>query len=330
MKFLDQAKIYVKAGDGGSGSASFRREKFIEFGGPDGGDGGKGGSIVFVASKNLNTLIDFRYKQHFKAEGGQDGKGKKKTGKSGKDLILQVPVGTQILEEDNNALIEDLTKSEQNVVVASGGKGGLGNTRFKTSTNRAPRKKTDGNKGESFWIWLQLKVIADIGIIGMPNSGKSSLLSVLTRARPKIANYPFTTTNPNLGVANYDNKEITIADIPGLIEGAHEGIGLGDKFLRHIERCKSILHLIDITSDNLLENYSKVRKELFKYGNKLEKKKEIIVLNKIDMINEKEINKKIDILKKKIKKKIFTISALKHIGLKTIKKNLISYVHWQI
>ena len=327
MKFLDQAKIYVKAGDGGSGSASFRREKFIEFGGPDGGDGGKGGSIVFIASKNLNTLIDFRYQQHFKAERGQDGKGKKKTGKSGKDLILQVPVGTQIFEEDNNTLIEDLTKSEQKVAIASGGKGGLGNTRFKTSTNRAPRKKTDGNKGESFWIWLQLKVIADIGIIGMPNSGKSSLLSVLTSARPKIANYPFTTTNPNLGVATYDNKEITLADIPGLIEGAHEGIGLGDKFLRHIERCKSILHLIDITSDNLLENYSKVRKELFKYGNKLEKKKEIIVLNKIDMINEKEINKKIDILKKKIKKKIFTISALKHIGLKTIKKNLICHVH---
>ena len=327
MKFLDQAKIHIKAGDGGSGSASFRREKFIEFGGPDGGDGGKGGSIVFIASKNLNTLIDFRYQQHFKAEGGQVGKGKKKTGKSGKDLILQVPVGTQIFEEDNNTLIEDLTKSEQKVAIASGGKGGLGNTRFKTSTNRAPRKKTDGNKGESFWIWLQLKVIADIGIIGMPNAGKSSLLSVLTSARPKIANYPFTTTNPNLGVANYDNKEITLADIPGLTEGAHEGIGLGDKFLRHIERCKSILHLIDITSDNLLENYSKVRKELFKYGNRLEKKKEIIVLNKIDMINEKEINKKIDILKKKIKKKIFTISALKHIGLKTIKKNLISHVH---
>ena len=327
MKFLDQAKIYVKAGDGGSGSASFRREKFIEFGGPDGGDGGKGGSIVFIASKNLNTLIDFRYQQHFKAGGGQDGKGKKKTGKSGKDLILQVPVGTQIFEEDNNTLIEDLTKSEQKVAIANGGKGGLGNTRFKTSTNRAPRKKTDGSKGESFWIWLQLKVIADIGIIGMPNSGKSSLLSALTNAKPKIANYPFTTINPNLGVTNYENKEITLADIPGLIEGAHEGIGLGDKFLRHIERCKSILHLIDITNNNLLENYSKVRKELFKYSNKLVKKREIIVFNKIDMINEEEINKKIDIFKKRIKKKIFTISALKHIGLKTIKKNLFIHVH---
>jgi GTP-binding protein len=327
MKFLDQTKIYLKAGDGGSGSASFRREKFIEFGGPDGGDGGHGGSIVFVADKNLNTLIDFRYQQHLKAEKGQDGKGKKKTGRSGKDLILKVPFGTQIFEEDNNTLIEDLTRSEQKIIVAKGGKGGLGNVRFKSSINRAPRKKTDGGKGENFWIWLQLKVIADIGIVGMPNSGKSSLLSVLTSAKPKIANYPFTTINPNLGVTNYDNKEVTLADIPGLIEGAHEGIGLGDKFLRHIERCKNILHLIDITNDDLLENYSKVRKELFKYSNKLTKKKEIIVFNKTDMISEDEINKKIDIFNKKIKKKIYTISAIKHKGLTAIKKVLVSYVH---
>jgi len=327
MKFLDQVKIFVKAGDGGSGSASFRREKFIEFGGPDGGDGGRGGSIIFVTDKNLNTLIDFRYQQHFKAEKGQDGKGKKKTGKSGKDLVLKVPVGTQILEEDNNTLIEDLAKYEKKINIANGGKGGLGNVRFKSSTNRAPRKKTDGENGESFWIWLQLKVIADIGIVGMPNSGKSSLLSVLTSARPKIANYPFTTINPNLGVTNYNNKEVTLADIPGLIEGAHEGIGLGDKFLRHIERCKNILHLIDITNDNLLEVYSKVRKELFKYSNRLTKKKEIIVFNKIDMINDEEINKKIDIFNKKIKKKIYTISALKHKGLKTIKKILVNYAH---
>jgi len=327
MKFLDQARIYVKAGDGGSGSASFRREKFIEFGGPDGGDGGRGGSIVFIADKNLNTLIDFRYQQHFKAEKGLDGKGKKKTGKSGKDLILKVPVGTQIFEEDNNSLIEDLINMKQKIVIVKGGKGGLGNVRFKSSTNRAPRKKTDGDNGESFWIWLQLKVIADIGIVGMPNSGKSSLLTALTSARPKIANYPFTTINPNLGVTNYNNKEITLADIPGLIEGAHEGIGLGDKFLRHIERCKNILHLIDITNDNLLENYSKVRKELFKYSNKLTKKKEIIVFNKIDMVNNEEINKKINIFNKKIKKKIYIISALKHKGLKTIKNILVSYAH---
>jgi len=328
MKFLDQAKIYVKAGNGGNGSASFRREKFIEFGGPDGGDGGHGGSIIFIADKNLNTLIDFRYQQHFKAEKGQDGKGKKKTGKSGKDLILKVPFGTQILEEDNNTLIEDLTKVGQKIVVANGGKGGLGNVRFKSSTNRAPRKKTDGNKGENFWIWLQLKVIADVGIVGIPNSGKSSLLSALTGAKPKIANYPFTTINPNLGVANYNNKEVTLADIPGLIEGAHEGIGLGDKFLKHIERCKSIIHLIDITNENLLENYFKVKKELFKYSYKLIKKKEIIVFNKIDMINDEEINKKIDTFNKKIKKKIYTISALKHKGLRTIKRMLINHVYW--
>ena len=327
MKFLDQAKIYLKAGNGGSGSASFRREKFIEFGGPDGGDGGDGGSIVFIADKNLNTLIDFRYQQHLKAEKGQDGKGKKKTGRSGKDLILKVPFGTQIFEEDNNTLIEDLTRSEQKIIVAKGGKGGLGNVRFKSSINRTPRKKTDGGKGENFWIWLQLKVIADIGIVGMPNSGKSSLLSVLTSAKPKIANYPFTTINPNLGVTNYNNKEITLADIPGLIEGAHEGIGLGDKFLRHIERCKNILHLIDITDDNLLENYSKVRKELVKYSKKLTKKREIIVFNKIDMVSDQEINKKIDIFAKKIKKKIYQISALKRKGLTTIKRELIKYVH---
>ena len=325
MKFLDQVKIFIKAGDGGSGSPSFRREKFIEFGGPDGGDGGSGGSVILVANKNLNTLIDYRYQQHFKAERGHDGSGKKKTGKCGKDLILKVPIGTQVYEEDNNTLIEDLTEPEQKITIAIGGKGGLGNVRFKSSTNRSPRKKTEGGKGESFCVWLQLKSIADIGIIGMPNSGKSTLLSVLTSAKPKIANYPFTTINPNLGVIRYDDKEITLADIPGLIEGAHEGIGLGDKFLRHIERCKSLLHLIDITSDNLNENYSKVRKELFKYGNKLVKKNEIIVFNKIDMMNKKDIERKIEIFKKKIKKKIFTISAQNHTGLKGFKKNLISY-----
>jgi len=327
MKFLDQAKIYVKAGDGGSGSASFRREKFIEFGGPDGGDGGDGGSVVLIAAANLNTLIDFRFQQHFKAEKGRNGMGKKKSGRAGNDLFLKVPVGTQIFEEDNNTLIEDLKKIGQKIIVAQGGKKGLGNVRFKSSTNRAPRRKTDGTKGESFWIWLQLKVIADIGIIGMPNSGKSSLLSVLTSARPKIANYPFTTINPNLGVANYNNKEVTLADIPGLIEGAHEGIGLGDKFLRHIERCKNILHLIDITNKNVLESYYKVRKELSKYSNKLIKKREIIVFNKIDMISEEEINEKINTFKKELKKNIYTISALKNKGLKTIKKILVNYVH---
>ena len=327
MKFLDQAKIYIKAGNGGSGAASFRREKFVEFGGPDGGDGGNGGSVIFVADDNLNTLIDFRYQQHFKAEKGANGKGKKKTGKSGNNLILKVPVGTQIFEEDNNTLIEDLTKSQQKIVLANGGRYGLGNVRFKSATNRAPRKRTKGSEGESFWIWLQLKVIADIGIIGMPNSGKSSLLSKLTAAKPKIANYPFTTINPNLGVTTYDDKDITLADIPGIIEGAHEGVGLGDKFLRHIERCKSLLHLIDITDENLLENYFKVRKELARYSKKLVKKNEIIVFNKIDISEEAETNEKINIFKKKINKKIYTISALKKKGLVNIKKVLINHVH---
>tara|TARA_B100001123_G_scaffold301193_1_gene336127 strand:+ start:241 stop:1227 length:987 start_codon:yes stop_codon:yes gene_type:complete len=327
MKFLDQAKIYVKAGDGGSGSASFRREKFIEFGGPDGGDGGNGGSVVLVAETNLNTLIDFRFQQHFKAGRGHNGMGKKKTGKNGEDLILKVPVGTQIFEEDNNTLIEDLKKEGQKVIIAKGGKRGLGNVRFKSSSNRAPRKTTRGEEGESFYIWLQLKVIADIGIIGMPNAGKSSLLSVLTKAKPKIANYPFTTIDPNLGVASYSDKEITIADIPGLIEGAHEGIGLGDKFLRHIERCKSLIHLIDITEENILENYLKIRKELSKYSANLLKKKEIIVFNKIDIIKTEEINKKIDIFKKKIKKNIYKISVVQNKGLINIKKLLVTNVY---
>ena len=330
MKFLDQAKIYVKAGGGGSGSASFRREKFIEFGGPDGGDGGDGGSVVLIAAANLNTLIDFRFQQHFKAEKGRNGMGKKKSGRTGNDLFLKVPVGTQIFEEDNNTLIEDLKKIGQKIIVAQGGKKGLGNVRFKSSTNRAPRRKTDGTKGESFWIWLQLKVIADVGIIGMPNAGKSSLLSVLTKAKPKIANYPFTTLDPNLGVTNYSDKEVTLADIPGLIEGAHEGTGLGDKFLRHIERCKSLIHLIDITDEDILENYLKIRKELSKYSNNLLKKKEIIVFNKIDMINVNEINKKINAFKKKIKKNIYKISVVQNKGLINIKKLLINNVYREI
>ena len=327
MKFLDQAKIFIKAGNGGSGSASFRREKFVEFGGPDGGDGGDGGSVFLIAEENLNTLIDFRFQQHFKAGKGQDGMGKKKTGKNGEDLILKVPVGTQVFEEDNNTLIDDLRKKGQKIIIAEGGKRGLGNVRFKSSTNRAPRKKTEGSEGESFWIWLQLKVIADIGIIGMPNAGKSSLLSILTRAKPKIANYPFTTISPNLGVASYNDKEITIADIPGLIEGAHEGIGLGDKFLRHIERCKSLVHLIDITDKNILENYMKIRKELSKYSKNILKKKEIIVFNKIDIIDDNEVDQKIDIFKKKIKKDIYKISVVQNKGLLTIKKLLISNVY---
>ena len=287
MKFLDQVKIFVKAGDGGSGSPSFRREKFIEFGGPDGGDGGKGGSVILKSERNLNTLIDYRYQQHFKAQRGGDGKGKKMTGKGGENLYLKVPIGTQVFEEDNKTLIFDFKKNNDEFVVASGGKGGFGNTKFKSSTNRAPKKFTKGIKGEEFWIWLQLKTIADIGIIGLPNAGKSSLLASMTSATPKIANYKFTTLNPNLGVAVYDDKEITLADIPGLIEGAHSGVGLGIKFLKHIERCKTLLHLIDINEEDLVSSYKQVRNELKSYGKELIKKKEIIVFNKIDLLQKK-------------------------------------------
>ena len=327
MKFLDQAKINLKAGDGGSGSASFRREKYVEFGGPDGGDGGDGGSILFESERNLNTLIDYRYSQHFKAENGKPGSKKNKTGANGKDLVLKVPIGTQIYEEDNNTIIYDFKKNKEKYLVASGGKGGLGNVRFKSSTNRAPRKKTNGKNGEEFWIWLQLKIIADVGIIGLPNAGKSSLLASLTRAKPKIANYPFTTINPNLGVTYYNNKEVTLADIPGLVEGAHKGIGLGDKFLRHIERCKILLHLIDVTENNLAENYQKIRSELKSYDLLLSKKKELIYFNKSDLVEKNILKKKLDIFSSKIKKKYKIISVFKKDDIQTIKKVLITNIN---
>ena len=326
MKFLDQVKIYIKAGNGGDGSPSFRREKFIEFGGPDGGDGGKGGSVILKAEQNLNTLIDFRYQQHHKAKRGENGAGQNRTGKSGEDLILKVPLGTQVFEEDNKTLIYDFTKISEEFIAAAGGKGGLGNTRFKSSTNRAPRKFTKGTWGEEFTIWLQLKTIADIGIIGLPNAGKSSLLASVTNANPKIANYQFTTLNPNLGVASYDNKEITIADIPGLVEGAHKGTGLGIQFLKHIERCKSLLHLIDITSEDLKKSYQQVKNELKKYSNKLTKKKELIVLNKIDLIDEKEVNHIIKDFKKNTKSEVIALSTFNKSSVSKIKSKLLNYV----
>ena len=326
MKFLDQVKIYIKAGNGGDGSPSFRREKFIEYGGPDGGDGGKGGSVILKAEQNLNTLIDFRYQQHHKAKRGENGAGQNRTGKSGEDLILKVPLGTQVFEEDNKTLIYDFTKISEEFTAAAGGKGGLGNTRFKSSTNRAPRKFTKGTQGEEFTIWLQLKTIADIGIIGLPNAGKSSLLASVTNANPKIANYQFTTLNPNLGVASYDNKEITIADIPGLVEGAHKGTGLGIQFLKHIERCKSLLHLIDITSEDLKKSYQQVKNELKKYSNKLIKKKELIVLNKIDLIDEKEVNHIIKDFKKNTKSEVIALSTFNKSSISKIKSKLLNYV----
>ena len=326
MKFLDQVKIYIKAGNGGDGSPSFRREKFIEFGGPDGGDGGKGGSVILKTEQNLNTLIDFRYQQHHKAKRGENGAGQNRTGKSGEDLILKVPLGTQVFEEDNKTLIYDFTKISEEFIAAAGGKGGLGNTRFKSSTNRAPRKFTKGTRGEEFTIWLQLKTIADIGIIGLPNAGKSSLLASVTNANPKIANYQFTTLNPNLGVASYDDKEITIADIPGLVEGAHKGTGLGIQFLKHIERCKSLLHLIDITSEDLKKSYQQVKNELKKYSNKLTKKKELIVLNKIDLIDEKKVNHIIKDFKKNTKSEVIALSTFNKSSVSKIKSKLLNYV----
>jgi GTP-binding protein len=326
MKFLDQVKIYVKAGDGGNGSPSFRREKFIEYGGPDGGDGGKGGSVLLKSEQNLNTLIDYRYQQHHKAERGENGMGQNRTGKGGENLILKVPLGTQVFEEDNKTLIYDFIRSDEEFIAAAGGKGGLGNTRFKSSTNRAPKKFTKGTLGEEFTIWLQLKTIADIGIIGLPNAGKSSLLASITNANPKIANYQFTTLNPNLGVASYDDKEITIADIPGLIEGAHEGIGLGVKFLKHIERCKTLLHLIDITNNDLEKAYHQVKNELKNYSPDLLKKKELIVLNKIDLIDDELAEEIKDDFSKKINREILTLSTLEKNSVSKVKAKLISYV----
>ena len=326
MKFLDQVKIYIKAGNGGDGSPSFRREKFIEFGGPDGGDGGNGGSVVLISERNLNTLIDYRYQQHHKAQRGDNGSGQNRTGKSGDDLILKVPIGTQVFEEDNKTLIYDFKKEGEKFVAAAGGKGGLGNTRFKSSTNRAPKKFTKGTKGEEFTIWLQLKTIADIGIIGLPNAGKSSLLAAITNANPKIANYKFTTLNPNLGVAQYDDKEVVLADIPGLVEGAHEGVGLGIQFLKHIERCKSLLHLIDITNLDIKESYDQVKKELANYSSEMMKKKEIVVLNKTDLVDKDIIDEIILEFSKNINCEIITLSTLDKNSIAQLKSKLINYV----
>ena len=325
MKFLDQVKIYVKAGNGGDGSPSFRREKFIEYGGPDGGDGGSGGSVILRAEQNLNTLIDYRYQQHHKAKRGNNGSGQNRTGKGGDNLILKVPLGTQVFEEDNKTLIYDFIKIGEEFVVASGGKGGLGNTRFKSSTNRAPRKFTKGTLGEEFIIWLQLKTIADIGIIGLPNAGKSSLLAAITNANPKIANYQFTTLNPNLGVATYDNKEVTIADIPGLVEGAHKGTGLGTQFLKHIERCKFLLHMIDITNNDLKKCYKQIKNELKNYSSKVSKKRELVVLNKTDLIKNEDMKKIIKDFSKHTKSEVIALTTFEKKSISKIKAKLMSY-----
>ena len=292
MKFLDQARVFIKSGDGGNGCLSFRREKFIEFGGPDGGDGGRGGDVVVRAVDGLNTLIDYRFRQHLKAGKGRGGMGKGRTGASGKTEILAVPAGTQILDEDNSTILADLTESGQQVVIAEGGRGGFGNAHYKSSTNRAPRRADPGLLGQEMTIWLRLKLIADAGLVGLPNAGKSTLLGAVSRARPKIAGYPFTTLHPQLGVVFVRNEEFVLADIPGLIEGAHEGLGLGDRFLGHIERCRVLLHLVDGTLEDVVDAYETIRRELAGYGGGLEKKLEIIGFNKCDALSKDEAKSK--------------------------------------
>ena len=326
MKFLDEAKIFIKSGDGGDGCVSFRREKYVEFGGPDGGDGGRGGDIVLLAEENLNTLIDYRYRQHFVAKNGAHGRGKNKTGSSADPLVLKVPTGTQVFEEDKKTLFTDITKPDQRIEVLVGGKGGLGNSHFKGSRNQAPKFSQPGSLGEGKWIWLRLKLIADAGLVGLPNSGKSTLLSVLTQAKPKIANYPFTTLNPNLGVTKFKDIEFVLADIPGLIEGAHKGIGLGHTFLSHVERCTTLVHLIDSTEIDICANYHTIRKELKKYGFNLVNKDEIVVLTKIDLIQNKELKDKIRDLEKVSGKRVLKISSADRVGLTELSKEIYSYV----
>ena len=291
MKFLDQAKIYLKSGDGGDGVTAFRREKFVAFGGPDGGDGGKGGDIVFEAVENLNTLIDFRYTQHFRARKGGNGSGADRTGAGADTLLIKVPVGTQIMDDDRETILADLDAPGKKITLLRGGDGGFGNARFKTSTNRAPRRADKGWPGEERWVWLRLKLIADVGLVGMPNAGKSTFLSVVSGAHPKIADYPFTTLHPQLGVVRLSlSEEFIIADIPGLIEGAHEGSGLGDRFLGHVERCAVLVHLIDGAAGSVVDAWRTVRRELIEYGGGLADKPEVIVLNKSDAMTPREIS----------------------------------------
>lgn len=326
MKFLDQAKIYIQSGHGGAGCVSFRREKYIEFGGPNGGDGGKGGSVYIEAVENLNTLIDFRYQQHFKAPKGQNGMGSEMTGAKGADVIIKVPVGTEILAEDGETLIVDMIEPGQKFLIAKGGDGGRGNMQFKGSVNQAPRYAEPGWPGEEMWVWLRLKVIADIALIGQPNAGKSTFLSVVTKARPKIADYPFTTLHPNLGVAWVDDYEMVIADIPGLIEGAHEGVGLGDRFLKHVERCSAFLHIVDATVEDVVHEYEVIRREVVLYNDKLAAKPEVIVLNKIDALTEEEVAAKVEALSKAVGKKVFAMSAVARQGIFDCLRELCRYV----
>ena len=314
MKFLDQARIFIRSGDGGAGCISFRREKYVEFGGPNGGDGGRGGDVWAECTEGLNTLIDYRYQQHFKAKTGTHGMGRDRHGAKGEDVVLKVPVGTQVFEEDNETLIVDFTEVGQRFRLAEGGNGGFGNTRFKSATNQAPRRANPGLEGESRWIWLRLKLIADAGLVGLPNAGKSTLLAAVSAARPKIADYPFTTLAPNLGVVKSDTREFVMADIPGLIEGAHEGHGLGDRFLGHIERCAVILHLVDATDEDVAGAYRTIRNELEAYGHGLAEKPELLALNKCDALPEDDIAERREMLAKESGRDVLTMSGVSGAG----------------
>jgi len=326
MKFLDEAKIYIRSGDGGKGCVSFRREKFIPLGGPDGGNGGRGGSIIAECISGLNTLIDYRYQQHFKAKKGEYGMGSNCAGLSAPDMVLKLPVGTQIFEADRETLLADLTKVGQKIILAEGGKGGLGNACFKSSTNQSPRTATPGGEGAEHWLWLRLKLMSDAGLLGMPNAGKSTFLAAVSRAKPKIADYPFTTLTPQLGVVYIDGKEFVLADIPGLIEGAHEGVGLGLKFLGHVERAGILLHLIDGTQEDVVTAYKTIRTELKAYSAELAKKPELIALNKCDSLTPEEIKEKSAALKKASKKKIWPISAVAGDGVKDVLRDMMKVI----
>ena len=326
MKFLDEAKVYIRSGDGGNGCVSFRREKFIEFGGPNGGDGGKGGDVIAQAVDGLNTLIDYRYQQHFTAKNGQAGMGKDCHGANGSDVVLKVPAGTQIYDEDGETLLADLTTPGQRVVLLRGGNGGFGNAYFKSSTNRAPRHANPGQVGSALTIRLRLKLIADAGIVGLPNAGKSTFLAAVSAAKPKIADYPFTTLHPQLGVANVDGREFVLADIPGLIEGAHEGVGLGDRFLGHVERCRVLLHLVDGTADDAAAAYQTVRAELSAYGEGLADKPEIVALNKADALGADDIERQVKSLAKVAKRPPLVISAVSGEGVTAVLRALLKVI----
>jgi GTP-binding protein len=326
MKFLDEAKVYVRSGDGGNGCVAFRREKFIEHGGPSGGNGGRGGDVVVEAVDGLNTLIDYRYAQHFKARPGVPGQGKDRHGARGNDVVLKVPAGTQIFDEDKETLIADLTKSGERIVLAEGGNGGFGNAHFKSSTNRAPRNANPGQPGEERWIWLRLKLIADAGLVGLPNAGKSTFLAAVSAAKPKIADYPFTTLNPQLGVVESDGREFVLADIPGLIEGAHEGMGLGDRFLGHIERCRVVLHLVDGTGEHAGNDYNTVRAELEAYGEGLADKHEIVALTKVDALTPEFVKQQAARLKRASKQTPLLLSSHSGQGVAEAKRALLAII----